>query len=154
MEGITPEQARDALAIADNAQRGVAAEVGMPRAYWWGLAAGWLALGTIGEFAPPWVTTIATVAFGAGHATVASRFLDGRRRTSRLQVSSSVAGPRTPLVVIGMLLALVALTIGISVGLDADGADHAALWGGLFVAAVVGLGGPEILAVLRRWTHA
>ena len=153
MDGITPDQARDALAVAENARRQVAAEIGMPRLYWWGLAAGWLVLGTLGEFAPAWVTTIATVAFGAGHSTVASRFLDGRNRTGSLQVSASVAGHRTPLVVIGMLLTLVALTVGLTLGLNADGADHPAIWGALFVAAVVGLGGPEILRVLLRWAR-
>lgn len=154
MEWITPDQAREALAVANNARRQVAAEVGLPRVYWWGLAAGWLALGSLGAFAPTWVTTVATIAYGAGHSTIASRFLGGRNRTDGLQVSAAVAGHRTPLVVIGMLVALVAVTVAVSVGLDADGARHAGLWGALFVAAIVGLGGPEILKVLLRWANA
>ena len=41
MEGqITPEQARAALDAAERARRQVAAEVGLPRGYWWALAAG------------------------------------------------------------------------------------------------------------------
>jgi hypothetical protein len=69
-------------------------------------------------------------------------------------VSRSVAGRRTPIVVITMLLALVALTVGAALALDADGAGHAQLWAGLFVATLVGLGGPEILKVLLRWARA
>ena len=154
MDGITPDQARDALAITENARRVVAAEVGLPRGYWWFLAAGWLALGALGQFGPSWLTTVATVAFGAAHSFFASRLLGGRNRTSGLQVSSSIAGRRTPIVVIAMLLGLVALTIGAALALQADDADHATLWAGLFVAAIVGLGGPEILKLLLRWARA
>lgn len=154
MDGITSDQAREALAIADHARREVAAEIGLPRVYWWAMAAGWMALGSVGAFAPTWVTTVATIAFGAAHSTIASRFLNGRNRTGRLQVSASVAGRRTPVVVIGMLLALVAVTVGISLGLDADGAHHAGLWGALFVAAMVGFGGPEMLSRLLRAARA
>lgn len=153
MDGLTPSEARDALAVAANAHQLVAAEIGLPRTYWWFLAAGWLGLATLGEFGPSWLTTVATVAFGAAHSFFASRFLDGRNRTSGLQVSRSVVGRHTPIVVIAMLISLVALTIGAAVALDADGASHAALWSGLFVAAIVGFGGPEILKVLLRWAR-
>lgn len=154
MDGITSDQARDALAVAENARRIVAEEVGLPRAYWWFLAAGWLGLGAVGQFGPSWLTTVATVAFGAAHSFFASRFLGGRNRTSGLQVSGAVAGRRTPVVVIGMLLGLVALTVAAALALQADGADHPTLWAGVFVAAIVGLGGPEILKSLLRWARA
>lgn len=154
MEGITSGEAREALAVAENARRIVAAEVGLPRVYWWFLAAGWLALGALGQFGPSWLTTLATVGFGAAHSFFASRLLDGRNRTSGLQVSRSVTGRRTPIVVIAMLLGLVGLTVGAALALQADGADHPTLWAGAFVAAIVGLGGPETLRVLLRWAHA
>ena len=154
MDGITPDQAREALSVAENARRVVAAEVGLPRGYWWLLAAAWSGLAALGQFGPGWLTAVATFAFGAGHAYFASRLLDGRNRTSGLQVSRSVAGRRTPIIVIAMLLALVALNVGVALALRADGTDHAALWSGLFVAAVVGLGGPEILGLLQRRGHA
>jgi hypothetical protein len=154
MGDITPDQARSALTTVEAARRGVAAEVGLPRGYWWAMAAAWMVLGLLADLAPSWVTTIATIAFGVGHSIVAPRILDGRHRTSGLQVSRSVANRRIPFVVIGMLIALVLLTIGVALGLDADGAGHPSVWAGGFVAAVVGFGGPEIFAVLRRWAHA
>jgi len=80
--------------------------------------------------------------------------LSGQQRTSGVRVSAEVAGARIPLVVIGMLLGLVMLTIGVGFALDADGTRHAGLAAALVVAAVVGLGGPEILRVLRRWAGA
>ncbi|GAB17260.1 hypothetical protein GOEFS_022_00410 [Gordonia effusa NBRC 100432] len=154
MSDLDHNQAQDALDAAARAQRSVAGQVGLPRMYWWALAAGWLALGVLGDFAPSWVTTVATIAFAFGHSVVASTLLDGRRRTSRLQVSRDVAGKRIPLAVIAVLLAMTALTIALGFGLNADGASHAGTWAALTVAAIVGFGGPEILSGTRRLVHA
>ncbi len=154
MDANAQEQARAALDAADHAQRQVAAEVGLPRGYWWAMAAGWIALGIVGNLGPAWLVIAATLAFGIGHSTLAARLLDGRRRTDQVQVSAAVAGHRTPVVVVAMLLALVAVTIGAAFALDADGARHASIWAAVPVAAIIGFGGPEILRVLRRWAHA
>ncbi|UWE11204.1 hypothetical protein [Actinacidiphila bryophytorum] len=154
MDGIAAEEARTALDAADRARRQVEQEVGLPRGYWWAMAGGWLLLGVLGSEAPRWAAGMATVVFGAAHTTLASRLLDGRRRTGRLQVSRSVAGHRLPLIVVGMLVVLVAATILAALALDADGAGHASIWAAVLVAAVVGFGGPEILRVLRRWARA
>lgn len=148
------DQARAALDAAARAKHAVAEEVGLPRWYWWAMAGGWLVLGGIGDVGPGWLIALATLAFGAGHATIASRLLDGRHRTDRVQVSADVAGRRTPLVVIGMLLGLVALTIGVAFGLAADGAGHPGIWAAVVVAGIIGFGGPEMLRVLRRWVRA
>jgi hypothetical protein len=154
MSDITAEEARTALEAADRARRQVADEVGLPRGYWWMLAAAWLGLGVIGDLGPSWLVSVATFSFGAAHAAVASRLLDGRRRTAQVQVSATVAGNRTPIVVIAMLLGLVGLTIGAAFGLHANGARDPDTWSAALVAAVIGFGGPEILRVLRHWTHA
>jgi hypothetical protein len=154
MDNIAPEEARTALDAVDRARGQVAEEVGLPRVYWWAMAAGWLLLGTLSNLTPAWLAGMATVTFGAVHGTLASRLLDGRRRTDRLQVSRAVAGHRIPLVVVGMLVGLIGLTIAAALALDADGARHAGIWASVLVAAVVGFGGPEILRVLRRWAHA
>ena len=154
MDHIAPEEARTALDAVDRARGQVAEEVGLPRGYWWAMAGGWVLLGVLSNLTPAWLAGMATVTFGAVHGTLAPRLLDGRRRTDRLQVSRAVASRRIPLVVIGMLIGLVGLTIGVALVLDADGADHAGIWAAVFVAAIVGFGGPEILRVLRRWAHA
>jgi len=154
VDHVTRADARAALEAVDHAQAHVADEVGLPRWYWWLLAAGWLLLGVVGDLGPQWLAIVATVGFGLVHATVASRRLNGRRRTDRLQVSAAVAGRRVPAVVVGMSLALVAVTIGAGFALHADGAGHAGIGAAVLVAAVVGLGGPEILRVLRRWVRA
>lgn len=154
MENIAPEDASAALAAVGHARAQVADEVGLPRWYWWALAAGWVFVGAAGLAGSTWLPLAATLVFGAAHATVASRLLSGQQRTPGLRVSADVAGTRIPLVIIGMLLGLVALTIGAGFAFDADGARHAGLDAAVFVAAVVGLGGPEILRVLRRWARA
>lgn len=154
MENIVPDQARAALEAAAQARRRVADEAGLPRGYWWVLAGAWLGLGAIGEFGPQWLSITATLGFGAAHSAFATRLLDGRRRTDGVQVSAEVAGRRLPLVVIGMLLGLVALTVAAAFALDADGTRHAGIWSSVLIAAIIGFGGPEILRVLRRWAHA
>lgn len=154
MGDTTPADARAALDAIDRATARVADEVGLPRWYWRILAAGWVFLGIIGDVGPQWLVIAATIGFGAVHAGIASRRLDGRRRTNRLQVSADTAWHRIPLVVIGMLIALVGLTIAVGFALDADGTRHAGIAAAVFVAAVVGLGGPEILRTLCRWTNA
>lgn len=151
---MTPEQARAALDLAAGARERVADEIDLPRGYRWAMAAGWLVLGVIGDLGPAWSVTAARIVFGAGHSTVASRLLDGRRRTQRLQVSAAVAGRRTPLIVVGMLVGLVGVTVGAGFALDADGARHPGIWAAVLVGVVVGFGGPEILQLLRRWARA
>lgn len=150
MDNIAPEQARATLDAVDSAQRRVAEEVGLPRGYWWAMAAGWLVLGGVGQVGPLWLSVLVTVGFGAGHSVLATRLLAGRRRTDQLQVSAAVAGRRTPLIVFGILVAFLAVTLLAGLALDADGADHAGAWASVLVAAVIGFGGPEILRVLRR----
>lgn len=154
MENIAQDQASAALDAVEHARRRVAEEVGLPRGYWWAMAAGWVVLGLIGDTGPQWLIIAATLIFGAAHAFVASRLLDGRRRTDQVRVSAAVAGRRTPIVVVGMLLALVVVTIGVGMALDADGDRNPGIWAGVLVAAIIGFGGPEILRVLRRWFRA
>ncbi len=65
-------------------------------------------------------------------------------------MSRAAAGRRTPIVVVVMLLGLVATTMGVALGLDADGAAHPSIWAAALVGSVVGFGGPEILRALRH----
>ena len=154
MADPTPDQAREALDVVSRVRADIAHKVGLPRWYWWAMAAGWVVLGVIGAVGPAWLTTVATVVFGAGHAAVASRLLEGRRGTRGLQVSRAVADRRVPLAVVLMLAALVVLTVVAAVILDADGARHPELWAAVLVSAVIGFGGPEMLRTLRRWMRA
>lgn len=147
---MTSSDAREALDSIAKAQHAVTSEVGLPRGYWWAMAAGWIVLGTIGQYGPSWLVIAATVAFGAGHATLASRLLGGRNRTGRLQLSADAVGHRVAPIVIGMLLCFVALGVLAAIGLDADGSAHAQIWASAMVALTVGFGGPEILRLLLR----
>ncbi|WP_020106904.1 hypothetical protein [Nocardia sp. 348MFTsu5.1] len=154
MADIDPEEARGALESADRARRQMSDEVGLPATYWWGLAAGWLLLGVVVEFCPWWISMAATILFGIGHSVVASRLLSGRRRTSGVQVSREVTGAKNAMLVVGILLMLVALTIAFALILDAQDVGMPALWSALIVAVLTGIGGPEILAAVRKWTRA
>ena len=65
---LTYAEAQAALTSIDDRQRQVIAEIGMPRGYWWAVAAGWVALGVVVDLGNPWATGVATLLFGAAHA--------------------------------------------------------------------------------------
>ncbi|KYH43830.1 hypothetical protein [Branchiibius sp. NY16-3462-2] len=153
MTNLDPEQAQGALQVAAAARRRVADELGLPRAYWWVMGLGWLGLGFISHYASPWVTVLATIAFGAAHASVASRWLDGRHRTGQIAVARSVAGGRVAATVIGLLLGAILVTVVLALGLDADGARHAGIWASGVVGIGLALGGPGLLAAMLTRTR-
>jgi hypothetical protein len=151
---VTPDQAQAALNAIGRARQTVAGEVGLPRGYWWVMAVAWVVLGALGTVGSPWLVTSATIVFGVAHSVFATRLLDGRRRTARLQVSRATAGRRVAVAVVGMLVVLVVLTIGAALALNADGAGHPQIWSAVFVAAVIGFGGPGMLHQIHRSIEA
>src|SRR5690349_22358820 len=108
---VSPAEARSALEAVRSQRRRVLDEVGLPAWYWWGIALGWIALGVIADLDHPWLTSAATLVFGAVHSTVAPRVVNGRKRTSRLSVRADLAGRHTAAVVLGGLVALAGVTV-------------------------------------------
>ena len=147
---MTQVEARSALDAIERGRRRVIDEIDMPRWYWWGLALGWIALGYVTDLDHPWVTSAATLAFGAIHASVAPRVIDGRHRTGQLSVRRDVAGRHLPRLVIGALLGLALVTIAGALAANADGAGHPATIASVLVAVMIVLGGPQLVAAYRR----
>lgn len=147
---ITPQEARTALDTVDRDRLRVIDEIELPRWYWFGLALGWIALGFITDLKHTWITAAATLLFGAVHANVAPRVASGRHRTPRLSVSAQLAGRHTARLVIGGVIALVCLTIAGGFAASADGARHPVTIASMFVAVIIVLGGPQLLASVRR----
>src|ERR1700742_2983177 len=92
---ISPLEARAARDSIDQGRRRVGDEIDLPAWYWWGLALGWIALGYVTDLKHPWITTVATLAFGAVHSAVAPRVTSGRPRAAQLSVRAEVAGRHT-----------------------------------------------------------
>jgi hypothetical protein len=146
---LTPEEARSALDAVNRGRLRVIGEIDLPRWYWWGLAVGWIGLGYITDLKHPWITAAATLAFGAVHSAVAPRVISGRHRTGQLSVSAELAGYRTPGLVLGCLLALAGVTVAGALAASADGAEHPVTIASMFVAVIIVLGGPQLLASVR-----
>ena len=142
---VSPAEARTALDAVRRERKRVLDEVGLPAWYWWGLAIGWIVLGVIADLEHPWLTTAATLVFGAVHSTVAPRVVSGRNRTSQLSVRAELAGRHTAALVLGGLVALAGVTVVAALLLDADGARHPATIASVFVAVLILLGGPQLL---------
>jgi hypothetical protein len=147
---ITPQEARAALDTIDRGRRRVIDEIDLPRWYWWGLALGWIALGYITDLKHPWLTAAATLVFGAVHSAVAQRVASGRHRTHQLSVSRELTGARTARLVIGSVASLAIVTIAGALAASADGARHPVTIASVFVAVIIVLGGPQLLAWVRR----
>jgi hypothetical protein len=150
MAQMTSSEARVALDVVERDRLRVIDEIELPRWYWWGIALGWIALGYVTDLKHPWLTSAATLLFGAVHAAVAPKVIGGRRRSHELVVRRDVAGPNTPLLIIGSLLALAAVTVAGSLLASADGARHPVTFASVFVALVILLGGPRLLGAVRR----
>jgi len=147
---IGESDARSALTAVEYGRQQVIAEIDMPRWYWLGLAAGWIGLGFIADVGPGWLVLAATVVFGAAHAAVARKVLSGRRRSASLSVRAEMVDTHIPALVIGFLWGLVALTVAAALLIDADGANHPTTIAGVMAAITVALGGPELMAAVRR----
>jgi hypothetical protein len=147
---IGASDARSALTTVEYSRQQVIAEIDMPRWYWLGLAAGWIGMGVVTDFGPGWLALVAAPVFGATHAALAHRVLSGRRRSPQLSVRAELAGTHIPALVIGFLVGLVGFTIAAGLLLDADGARHPAVIASGIAAAAVAVGGPELMAAVRR----
>jgi hypothetical protein len=147
---MTAAEARAALDTVARDRQRVIDEIGLPRWYWWGLALGWVGLGYLTDLKNAWVTALATLAFGAVHSAVAPRVVSGRRRTRSLSVSRELAGPRTPALIFAGLIALAGVTAVGGALASADGARHPVTIASMFVALLILLGGPHLLASVRR----
>jgi hypothetical protein len=147
---IDDAEAQFALSSIEERRRQVIAEINVPPWYWLALAAGWVGLGVISDFAPPWVDIAATVLFGAAHASIAPRVLSGRRASSQLSVRGDLVDRRIPILIIGLLIVMVAVTVVLALLLHADGARHPATWASVVVAALLLAGGPALMGAARQ----
>jgi hypothetical protein len=147
---ITETEAHLALSSIEHRRNQVLAEIDVPPLYWWTVAAGWVALGVVADLHVVWATATATLVFGAVHAAIAPRFISGRHRSRQLSIRAGVVNQHIWVLVLGLLVFLAAVTVGLGFALHADGAGHAATVASLVVAALVLLGGPNLMAVVRR----
>jgi hypothetical protein len=147
---ISETEARLALESIDQRHRQVLAEIDVPTVYWAAVAASWAALGVLTDYGPAWAAVAATFLFGAVHSAVAPRVISGRRGSRLLSVRGELVSRRFPLIVIGFLIVMTAATVAIALLFDADGARHPAALAGGTVAVIVFVGGPALMAALRR----
>jgi hypothetical protein len=147
---VTNAEARLALDTVERSRLRVIDEIDLPAWYWWGLALCWIGLGFLADLNHAWITAAATLVFGAVHSAVAPRVVSGRHRTNRLSVRASVAGRDTARLVLAGLVGLGFLTVALGFAANADGARHASTVAAIFVALIILLGGPRLLAVVRE----
>jgi hypothetical protein len=147
---VSASEAQVALDTIERSRLSVIDEIDVPWWYWWGLALGWIALGVIADVGPNWLTTVATVVFGAAHASVAPSVISGRHASRNVSVRAAHAPPHLAKIVIGSLVALGALTVGLALLTQADGAEHPVTIASVIVAVIIVLGGPLLLSAARK----
>ena len=146
---MTPDEAHAGLRTIERERSRVIKQISLPVWYLWGLAIGWVVLGVIADIGPSWLTTVSTFIFGAGHASVAPRVIDGRHGSEWLQVGRDVVGRRISMLVIGALIALAGLTVAAALAVRADGARHPVTIASVLVATIVLLGGDHLISIAR-----
>ena len=147
---VTEAEARLALSSIEQRRKQVIAEIDVPPWYWVSVAGGWVVLGVLADYGPAWATIVGTVIFGAVHSAVAPRVLSGRHASSHLSVHSDLVSRRVPALVIGFLILMTIVTVAFALIANADGARHAAVLASVVVAALVLIGGPRLMDVVRR----
>jgi hypothetical protein len=147
---ISETEARYALSSIEHRRQQVLAEIDVPRWYWLMMGAGWLVLGILADYGPVWATIAGTVLFGAGHSAIARRVLSGGRGSPQLSINRELLSRRIPALIIGFLMVMTAATVGFALLLNADGTRHPAALASGVVAALVVVGGPALMAAVRR----
>lgn len=151
MAGSVSEiDAQAALAAAERGRRQVIDQIDMPRWYWWSIALGWVVLAWLTDLRIAWLTLAATLVFGAAHSTIFNIVGAGRRRTTRLSVRADTIGWYAPVVVLASMIALAVVTVAGALLAEADGARHPVTIASIPVAVAIVLGGPALMAYLRR----
>src|SRR5262245_26895598 len=143
-ENISRVDASRALDDVELRRRQVVTEIAVPPRYWRGLALGWVGLGLVTVVGNPWLSAIAPVGFGAMHAALAPKMIDGRHGSRQISVRADVVGSHVPALVTGFVIVLVAVTVGIALVADALGAPEPALLASVIVAIAVLIGGPRL----------
>jgi Ca2+/H+ antiporter len=147
---IDETEAQFALNSIEQGRQQVIAEINVPRWYWFALSGGWVALGVVADYAPPWAYIAATVVFGVAHASIAPQVLSGRRASPQLSIRGDLVGRHVPILIVLLLVVMTAVTVVMALLLHADGALHPATWASVVVAALLLVGGPALMATVRR----
>jgi lysylphosphatidylglycerol synthetase-like protein (DUF2156 family) len=149
-ELMSDNDARAALAAAERGRRQVIDQIDMPRWYWWSIALGWIVLAWLTDLRIAWLTLVATFVFGAAHSAIFNIVGAGRRKSSRLSVRADTIGWYAPVAVLASMIALAAVTVAGALLAEADGARHPVTVASIPVAVAIVLGGPTLMAYLRR----
>jgi hypothetical protein len=143
-------EARTALENIEFRRQQIVAMINIPWWYWGSVGLGWIALGAVTDLHNPWATTGGTLLFGAAHASIAWRVLDGRHGSSQLSVRANLVSGHVPFYVLGGLIALAAVTALVATLLTTHHVGHPVTIASVFVAVIVIVGGPLYMASVRR----
>jgi hypothetical protein len=142
--------ARTALEDVELRRQQVVAMINIPWWYWWSVGAGWIALGAVTDLHIAWATSCGTLLFGAVHASIAWRILDGRHGSSQLSVRANLVSRHVPAYVLTGLVTLAAFTAVFATVLTLNHVGHPVTISSIFVAVIVIMGGPGLMASVRR----
>lgn len=142
--------ARTALENVERRRRQVVAMINIPWWYWGSVGIGWIALGAVTDLHNPWATSGGTLLFGAAHASIAWRVLDGRHGSGQLSVRANLISRRVPFYVLSGLVVLAALTAVFATIFTEHHVGHPVTLSSVIVAVLVVTGGPSYMASVRR----
>jgi hypothetical protein len=152
-ERIEPADAGRALAEVRRRQQQVVELSRIPRWYWWAVAALMvvLAVGADEEARHRGLFIGCLIAFLVGLAVATARVVVP---TVRAPVRNAILGPEGVLWILGLVAAVIALTLAVTFTLRALGFDYPATAGCLAGGLLLGVGGPALMRRLSTLMQA
>jgi hypothetical protein len=143
-------EARTALENIERRRQQIVAMINIPWWYWGSVGLGWVAIGAVTDLHNPWATSGGTLLFGAAHASIAWRVLDGRHGSGQLSVRANMVGRHVPFYVLGGLIVLAAFTALFATIFAEHHVGHPVTLSSVIVAVIVIVGGPLYIGAVRR----
>jgi hypothetical protein len=147
VEEMRPDEAADALAQVRARQKQVIDEAQVPVWYWWVIGVLMVAFTAAVESGEKMFIGVGTAVFVLG-VVAATGFVI--RRALQVQVRNDLLGLRGAGLIVGFVLATVAISLAVAFSLQAAGVGHPATIGNAVTATILIVGGPWLSRALRR----
>ena len=140
-------EAAAALAEIDLSQERVIDSVLVPRWYWWLVGLGMVAVGASADTARTTLIVVVAVAYALTVAAASVWFIGGRRQA---RVHPELLGQPGALAIVAFVWLVVGGSLGLAFGLRSLGFGYPATAATVVGGLAVIVGGPALMAVLRR----
>jgi hypothetical protein len=147
-DSVRPDEAAQALDEIGQRQEQVIRLVILPNWFWWAIAVLMVGESAAADSGRPLVIGVGTTVFVLGVLAVTAAVV--QRGVRSAQVHRDLLKPTAVLAILGLVAAVLAVTLPTAFALKAAGASHPATWGTVAGGLVMAIGGPLLMRALQR----